>query len=74
MTSNEDDDDDAHDDDYDNDTDEHYDVTLHGETTGGVTVTTMTTMKTVGNLLTTRSIDPVQNAQSKMPHCHSCGP
>ena len=35
MTSNEDDDDDAHDDDYDNDTDEHYDVQLHGETTGG---------------------------------------
>ena len=33
MTSNEDADGDDHDD--NNDTDEHYDVTLHGETTGG---------------------------------------
>ena len=32
MTSREDDGDDDHD---DNDTDEHYDVTLHGKTTGG---------------------------------------
>ena len=35
MTSNEDVDGDDHDDDYDTHTDEHYDVTLHGETTGG---------------------------------------
>ena len=35
MTSSEDDDDDDPDDEYDNDTDEHYDVTLHGETNRG---------------------------------------
>ena len=69
MTSSEDD----GDDDDDNDTDEHYDVTLHGETPGGVTVKMKTTMTTAGNLLATRGIDSVQNAQSKNPHCHSCG-